>query len=126
MEKRPEVFRPPTPVPGLDLRTWLAGCAVCNPNVVTSADPDIAASQAIEVADKLLMALKAPPPVSPENAAPPSEEAMKRWDESIKKQSNRNEKVTSPAMKRKSTKASRQTSPTKSPGRYSVTLDEEK
>lgn len=121
MEKHPEVYRPPTPVPGLDLRTWLAGCAVCNPNVVTSADPTIAASQAIEVADQMLLALKQPNVAT--SVAPPTEEALKRWDESVQKQNVQNEKVTSPAIKRK---GSRKPSITKSPGRYSVTQDEEK
>jgi hypothetical protein len=98
MEKRPEAYRPPTPVPGLDLRTWLAGCAMCNPYVVTSPDPVIASKQAVDAADCLLTALKQPKVAS--EIDPPSVETLKRWDAKFEKQKTA-EKSTIPVVKRK-------------------------
>lgn len=74
---------PPTPVPGMDLRTWLAGCAFANPNVVTSADPETAAIQATQAVDALMRALKNKVPTN-DSLKPPTSEKLEKLEGDLK------------------------------------------
>ncbi len=121
MDEHPRAIVPPTPVPGLNLRTWLAGCAMSNANVVNVSDPVQATKQALEVADKMLIALKVKVPSKKSMRAPTVKE-MARLSQNIVDQKLRDEKVTLPAMKRKKTASFEETlpDPNRPNGRYSV------
>lgn len=71
---------PPPLTPGLDLRTWLAGCAMANSNIVTSTDVVEATGQAIAAADALMSGLKNPMPTK---VAPPSPKQLQQWEREL-------------------------------------------
>lgn len=66
----------------MDIRTWLAGCALANPELISeSTPPDEAARMATKVADALMLALKAPPPVP--DIPTLTDEEMDAWEDEI-------------------------------------------
>jgi hypothetical protein len=79
---------PPTISPDFDLRTWLAGCALMNPLLVTSSDPGEATLQALAAADAMISGLRAAQVPNVETIKAPSEEQMKRWDERMLTETN--------------------------------------
>ncbi len=93
------IVRPPTPVNGLDLRTWLAGCALSNPNVVTSnVGPEDAMVQAISFADKMISAMKTPPRPQSGSMKAPSPAVMERWENNIKNEATRDKLQKKPTV----------------------------
>lgn len=90
MEKRrissskTNIVRPPKAVDGMDLRTWLAGCALSNSNVIAGAvSHDEAIKQAMEFADKMMEAMKMPASPKPSTLKPPSNQTMEKWEHKI-------------------------------------------
>lgn len=70
---------PPPAPPGFDIRTWLVGCALANPSLVTSTDPVVARSQAMTYADEVIRGM-ASQNASPTNVEAPSPSQLADMD----------------------------------------------
>lgn len=94
------MLRPPSGVQNLDLRTWLAGCALANPKLIGECEGEAAVKKALVVADEMLSALKNRSP-SQESLRAPTETELKDREELIQNQvraRSNDSKVTIPDM----------------------------
>ena len=82
----------------MDLRAWLAGCALANPNVVNDQDPVGAAKTALAAADATLRALRAPVVLDAETISVPNEVELADWEAKIRQDNATNAKITKPAI----------------------------